>query len=355
MKPFIILKVMKKKNKNKNKHINNNSLDLINYNNIKLNIKDNNNKYNKGKMLNNSYNHNKNYQKRMKDYSSSIDKPKTNLLFKSSKNKNKNTKPLDNSRRDNTPCSKKMNMRKMILSANDNNKSFANNKTNSKRFIHNINGYNNNYNNYKKFNCHYNNILNDSYYYIDERSRTINKKIINSSFDFNNNISNINNNNNTSNNNNISNNNNNNTINNNNENSSIKINKYYEKFVFPKKSIIYNPRLYKGPIDFKNLIISNKIDEIFKELTLFLYKNKIHYQMDKNNKCRLICKKDDDFFEIEIYLAYKDDIENHKNNNKLLYFTYISKNKNKLALKSCLDLLNKSFLHKFWIKNYYDK
>ena len=237
------------------------------------------------------------------------------LLNKDGSNrKDINSFSLGISRREQSPPnSKKINYRQMILNPNED-KSFSNN--NNKKYNHN----NNIYNNY--------NIFNNSYT-PEDKNKSIIKKGYNKSFDLNMN-------------------------NNNKDNIYKKINNYYEKFYNIKNKNMYSPRLYKGPIDIKNLIISNRIDELVLGLIHFLHKNEIHYKIEKNNKYRLYCNKDDDFFEIEIFSVYRKNIDNKKNN-KLFYFTYISKNTNSLVLKSCLDLIIKSFLNKFLIKNCVDK
>jgi hypothetical protein len=116
------------------------------------------------------------------------------------------------------------------------------------------------------------------------------------------------------------------------------------------KDNIYPPRIYKGPIDLKRIIASNKSEEIMKELIIFLNKNEIHFQWNKNNIYKFFCDKKELDFEIELFSIYNNNNENK--NYKLFYFTYLSKAKKVLAIKNYLNTLNKILLDKFQIKNY---
>ena len=83
----------------------------------------------------------------------------------------------------------------------------------------------------------------------------------------------------------------------------------------------------------------------------YLNKNEIHFNRKKNNRYKFECNKNENIFELEIYSIYNKDIENKKmKKSKLYYFTYISKTKNKIALKSYLDILSKFFIDKYKIK-----
>ena len=246
-----------------------------------------------------------------------------NILLKSISQKNQNSLLLYNSGRINSPNSKNK-LPRIILSSTKN-KTFGNqnNLSNIKqKNCYNLNNKKNNKNIY-----HSNYFLNDSYL-LNDKSKSTNKKINNKSFYLNSN----------------------------------KENKYnYLKYIkkenekdqnSSKNKNINNPRLYKGPIDLKHLIITNKINEIIKDLMNCLNKNEIHFNGEKNNKYKFECKKDENVFEIEIYSIYNKDIENKNLKKfKLYYFTYISKVKNKIALKSYLDILSKSIIDKYRNKN----
>ena len=226
---------------------------------------------------------------------------KKNFLLKSiSMKKNQNSLSLYNSRRNNSPISKNK-LPRIILSSTKNNK---NNK----------NIYASNY------------LLSDSYL-LNDKSKSTNKKINNKSFDFNSNKEN--------------------------KSNYLKYIKKDEKVQNTSKNKNNNnPRLFKGPIDLKLLIVTNKIDEIVKELINCLNKNEIHFNREKNNRYKFECKKEENVFELEINSIYNKDIENKKGTKtKLYYFTYITKVKNKIALKSYLDIFSKSIIDKYRIKN----
>ena len=295
----------------KNHHFNNNSIDI---NSLMKNTKSHNLNY--SSYIKNKDNHkqNNNYSPSKLSNNKSLN-VKMHLIFKSALNKN-------NSCKDNSQIAKKIDFRKMILNSNQN-KSFSNHRLRRSNRQKNHNNIINNRN--------YNTILNDLYLF-NEKSKSSNKKLHNKSFELN--------------------------INRENkekkENNLKNVNKEWEKSLYNIKINNYNPKLYKGPIDLKHLITSYKIDDIFKEIITFLNKNEIHFNWEKNNKCRLLCNKNEEMFEIEIFSIYNKTIEN-KASNKLYYFLYISKAKHKLFLKSYLDALNKLLLEKFGIKNFCTK
>ena len=295
----------------KNNQFNNNPIDISSL------MKDTKSQFlNYSSYIKNKDNHrqNNNYSSSKLSNNKSLN-VKMHLIFKSALNKN-------NSCKDNSQISKKINFRKMILNSNQN-KSFSNHRlrrSNRQKNHHNIIN-----------NRNYNTFFNDLYSF-NEKSKSSNKKSQNKSFELN--------------------------INREKkekkENNLKNVKKELEKSLNNIKINNYNPKSYKGPIDLKNIITSYKIDDIFKEIISFLNKNEIHFNWEKNNKCRLLCIKNEEMFEIEIFSIYNKTIEN-KASNKLYYFLYISKAKHKLFLKSCLDVLNKLLLEKFGIKNFCSK
>ena len=308
--------IYKKKEKYKlirSKQFNINSIDITNQSHSKLKNKDNSKKIlNYSSYIKKWQNTNNSSSKLSKDKSLNI---KFYLLLKSiSKKKNQNDNSLSfyNSRIDNSPITKKINFNEMALSSAGNDLSFNNNLSKGKQRHY----YENKLKLKKKqlFSIYNNNIFDDSYLF----NKSSNKIINNKSFDL---------------------------------NISKNINKEYEKNENNlKNKNSYNPKIYKGPIDLKLLLITSKIDELIEELINCLNKNKIHFKREKNNKFKFYCNKDENLFDIEIFSIYNKDIENKKcKNNKLYYFVYISKAKHKILLKTYLDTLNKSFIGKFRI------
>ena len=126
------------------------------------------------------------------------------------------------------------------------------------------------------------------------------------------------------------------------------LNKEWEKEIFGFKiKENYWPKVVKGPINIKNIITSNSLEEIIKEIVNFLNKNNIKFKRN-NNEFKFDCNKNENFFEIEIF-----SIENKVNkSNKFFYFTCVTKKNYISDLKKCLDELNKIILEKFCLKKY---
>ena len=289
---------------NTHRPIYNNSIDI---NNIQSNDYD---KNNRGIFNFSSYSKERNYKKSniisprklLNDNSINV---KMHLIFKTTNsNLNKNQSYADKRK-----IVKKIDFPKLIFNSNGN-KTFSNKKSKPKDKSYNANIYKKN-----KYN---------EPYLFNDKSQSPNKKYHNQSFE-----TNIN-----------------------REKHNKKINKEYPNHATKNNTINYHPRIYKGPIDLKRIITANKNDEIIKELITFLNKNEIHFQCNKNNKYKFLCDKDDLYFEIELFSLYNN---NENQNNKIFYFSYLSKSKNTLALKNCVNTLNKTLLEKFQIKNYYNQ
>ena len=129
------------------------------------------------------------------------------------------------------------------------------------------------------------------------------------------------------------------------------INKEWEKELFGFKiKNNYWPKAYKGPINIKSLLYSNKLEEIIREIITFLNKNEIRFKRDKS-QFKFICHKNEKFFDMEIFSFDNKNIKI----NTLFYFSYITKTQYILGLKKYLDELNKILLQKFSLKNYISK
>ena len=315
-------------NKNKGKYnlirkrqFNNYSLDMTYKSYNKFKSKD---QYN---ILNYS-SYNKNTKKQDRDNSSSKlskDKyvnSKMHLLLKSiskKKNQYQNTISFHNLKSDNSPPrAKKINFHRKILTSAGN--ELSSNNLNKNKQIH---YYENNLS-LKKSKLYQ--IYNSNYVFNElfTLNKSSNKNKDNKSINLN--------------------------INKDNKESFIKnISKEWQKEEYNiKNKNNYNPRIYKGPVDLKLLMVSNKIDEMIKELINCLNKNEIHFKREKNNKYKFFCDKDENIFEIEIFSIYNKDIEDKSYKNiKLYYFVFIPKTKHKIILKTYLDIFNKTFIEKF--------
>ena len=113
-----------------------------------------------------------------------------------------------------------------------------------------------------------------------------------------------------------------------------------------RNKIIYCPRLFNGPIDLNYLIGANHIDDIMKELIIYLKKNDIYFKWEKNNNCKFYCTKNENNFKIEIFSICNKDIGNIK----LYYFTCISSSSHRLILKAYFEAIYR-FIEKYRIKN----
>ena len=129
------------------------------------------------------------------------------------------------------------------------------------------------------------------------------------------------------------------------------INKEWEKELFGFKiKNNYWPRAYKGPVNIKNILYSNKLEEIIREIISFLNKNEIRFKRDKT-QFKFYCNKNEKFFDMELFSFDNKNIKS----NTLFYFSYITKTQYILGFKKYLDELNKILLQKFTLKNYISK
>ena len=129
------------------------------------------------------------------------------------------------------------------------------------------------------------------------------------------------------------------------------INKEWEKELFGFKiKNNYWPKAYKGPVNIKSILYSNKLEEIIREIISFLNKNEIRFKRDKT-QFKFFCNKNEKFFDMEIFSFDNKNIKS----NTLFYFSYITKTQYILGLKKYIDELNKILLQKFTLKNYISK
>ena len=129
------------------------------------------------------------------------------------------------------------------------------------------------------------------------------------------------------------------------------INKEWEKELFGFKiKNNYWPKVYKGPVNIKSILYSNKLEEIIREIMSFLNKNEISFKRDKS-QFKFYCNKNEKFFDMELFSFDNKNIKS----NTLFYFSYITKTQYILGLKKYLDELNKILLQKFNLKNYISK
>lgn len=129
------------------------------------------------------------------------------------------------------------------------------------------------------------------------------------------------------------------------------INKEWEKELFGFKiKNNYWPRPYKGPVNIKSILYSNRLEEIIREIITFLNKSEIRFKRDKT-QFKFYCNKNEKFFDMEIFSFDNKNIKS----NTLFYFSYITKTQYILGLKKYLDELNKILLQKFNLKNYINK
>ena len=129
------------------------------------------------------------------------------------------------------------------------------------------------------------------------------------------------------------------------------INKEWEKELFGFKiRNNYWPKAYKGPVNIKSILYSNRLEEIIREIISFLNKNEIRFKRDKT-QFKFYCNKNEKFFDMELFSFDNKNIKT----NTLFYFSYITKTQYILGLKKYLDELNKILLQKFTLKNYISK
>ena len=129
------------------------------------------------------------------------------------------------------------------------------------------------------------------------------------------------------------------------------INKEWEKELFGFKiRNNYWPKAYKGPVNIKSILYSNRLEEIIREIISFLNKNEIRFKRDKT-QFKFYCNKNEKFFDMELFSFDNKNIKT----NTLFYFSYITKTQYILGLKKYLDELNKILLQKFSLKNYISK
>ncbi len=142
-------------------------------------------------------------------------------------------------------------------------------------------------------------------------------------------------------------------------NASVIINKINKEDNTPKKRLmnissfkyrnnksiakVNNPKIYTGPIDLKNIIISDTIKTVSDEIYNILNKNKI--KQLRLNTYQFCCNKNGEYFEIKIYKLSG----NIKCNQKFGEFTKINDESKKY--KSSVKSLIKQKLFYFTISN----
>ena len=79
------------------------------------------------------------------------------------------------------------------------------------------------------------------------------------------------------------------------------INKEWEKELFGFKiRNNYWPKAYKGPVNIKSILYSNRLEEIIREIISFLNKNEIRFKRDKT-QFKFYCNKNEKFFDMELF------------------------------------------------------